>query len=139
MKSFLDHKKHLDEEKERIAPLNEKPDEISWKRWRQLTNLSTKELKEYFDSPEGKEVREKSSVEVLLQMMESGETFEKAQTTWTPDMWRACRKNSSSITRNRTMRKRMVGNPFERDGKKTRWLKSLLAMGHDPQKSMKSI
>jgi hypothetical protein len=131
---------------------NKKPDENLWKRWKELVNMTAKELKEFYDSPDGKDAGMKQneadrvgidsgreSARMLMKMIPAGTTYKEAETNWTPDMWRWCGKQVSFNSRMRGMRKRMVGNPFERDGKMTRWLKSLLIWGHDPRKPVKKL
>ena len=131
---------------------NVKPDEQLWKKWRSLINMSLKELKDFYESPDGKDAGMKQgeadkagidsgreSARMLMKMIPDGGTFKQAEEKWTPDMWRWCRKQISFNSRMKGMRKRMVGNPFERDGKMTRWLKSLLIWGHDPRKPVRKI
>ena len=109
--------------------------------------MTEKELKDFYDSDEGKTAGMKQtdadkagidsgreSARMLLKMIPIGKTFKSASENWTPSMWEWCKKQNSFIGRMRGMRSRMTGNPFERDGKMTRWLKSLLIWGHDPRK-----
>lgn len=124
-----------------------KPDENIWKKWDKLINMTEKELKKFYDSEDGKEAGMKQSeadkagidsgresARMLLKMIPVGRSFKQAEENWTSDMWKWCRKQISFNSRMLGMRKRMVGNPFERDGEMTRWLKSLLIWGHDPRK-----
>lgn len=143
MKTFNEFKNEI--------PLEEnsnQPDKKVWETWKKLVNMTEKELKEFYDSEEGKTAGMKQgeadeagidsgreSARMLLKMIPSGSSFNKAEEKWTSDMWRWAKKQNSFISRMRGMRSRMVGNPFERDGKKTRWLKSLLIWGHDPRKA----
>lgn len=142
MKSFREFKDEF--------PIEESinvPDEELWAKWRKFVNMSVKEIREFYDSDEGKTAGMKQgeadeagidsgreSARMLLKMLPIGTTYKKAQDNWTSDMWRWAKKQNSFIGRMKGMRKRMVGNPFERDGKKTRWLKSLMIWGHDPRK-----
>lgn len=129
-----------------------KPDEATWITWRKLINMTEKELQDFYDSDDGKDAGMKQSdanklqidsgresARMLIKMIPIGKTFELASKNWTPTMWEWCKKQNSFNSRMRGMRKRMVGNPFERDGKKTRWLKSLLIWGHDPRKKINKI
>ena len=151
MKPFLEHKEFIEEILEAKSG-NTHADEEAWKDWRKLINMSLKELKYFYDSDEGKSAGMKAgdaakagidsgreSARWLMKMMPHGESFKAAEENWSPTMWRWCRKQISFNSRMRGMRKRMVGNPFERDGEKTRWLKSLLIWGHDPRKAMRKI
>ena len=145
MKSFNEYKKSsMVTEKNSV---NSKPDEEVWKKWNQLINMTEKELKNFYDSESGKDAGMKQtdadkagidsgreSARMLLKMIPSGKSFKEAEQKWTADMWKWCRKQISFNSRMIGMRKRMVGNPFERDGEMTRWLKSLLIWGHDPRK-----
>jgi hypothetical protein len=141
MKSFTEFR-------ESNKPDVPKYDEKTWSKWNTLVNMTPKELKSFYDSDEGKEAGMKQSdankagidsgresARMLLKMIPIGTTFDKALKNWTPTMWEWCKKQNSFISRMKGMRSRMVGNPFERDGKKTRWLLSLLIWGHDPRKS----
>jgi hypothetical protein len=145
MKSFLEFKKdNLNE--------GESPNEDLWKEWRSLVNMTEKELQSFYDSDEGKTAGMKpkdankigidsgrESARMLLKMIPTGASFSEAEKKWTPSMWSWCVKQISFIKRMRGMRKRMVGNPFERDGEKTRWYKSLLIWGHDPRKPLRKL
>jgi len=148
MKSFFEHKKFTEEILQESAKSVE-PAEETWKKWRKLINMSAKELKSFYDSEDGKDAGMKQgeadkvgidsgreSARMLMKMIPHGNSFKSAEEHWTPTMWRWCSKQISFNSRMRGMRKRMVGNPFERDGKMTRWLKSLLIWGHDPRKPM---
>ena len=149
MKSFISHK---DEYENYLNESSSEPEEKVWKNWRKLVNMSLTELEEFYDSPDGKDAGMKQSdanragidsgresARWLMKMIPIGETYKKAEENWTPTMWKWCRKQISFNSRMRGMRKRMVGNPFERDGKKTRWYKSLLIWGHDPRKPLRKI
>jgi hypothetical protein len=114
--------------------------------------MSLKELKDFYDSSNGKDAGMKQSdankagidsgresARWLMKMIPKGESYKQAEENWTPTMWKWCRKQISFNSRMRGMRKRMVGNPFERDGEMTRWLKSLLIWGHDPRKPLRKV
>ena len=155
MKTYLDHKKDLEKVEEPIVEKDAhktSADEETWKSWRKLINMSLKELKAFYESEDGKDAGLKQgeadkqgidsgreSARMLMKMIPHGESFKQAEEHWTPDMWRWCRKQISFNSRMRGMRSRMVGNPFERDGKMTRWLKSLLIWGHDPRKPFRKV
>jgi hypothetical protein len=128
------------------------PDEEVWKKWRSLINMSASELKKFYDSEEGADAGLKAgeakahgidygreSARMLLKMIPTGNSYASAEKSWTPSMWFWARKQNSFNSRMRGARKRMKGNPFERDGKMTRWLKSLLIWGHDPRKPMRKV
>ena len=155
MKSFSeyrDEKKKILLEKDKSKNRGATPDEQVWKTWRSLINMTASELKAFYDSEEGADAGMKKSdadkagidsgresARMLMKMIPTGGSFEKAQQNWTPSMWFWARKQNSFNSRMRGARKRMVGNPFERDGKMTRWLKSLLIWGHDPRKPMRKV
>ena len=131
---------------------NTEPNEDSWNTWRKLVNMSAKDINKFYDSDDGKDAGMKKkdadkakidngreSARWLMKMLSNGETYKSASENWTPTMWRWCRKQISFISRMKGMRKRMVGNPFERNGEMTRWLKSMLIWGHDPRKPLRKI
>jgi len=114
--------------------------------------MTQKELQKFYDSDEGKDAGMKQgeadkagidsgreSARMLLKMIPVGSTYKSALENWTPDMWRWCRKQISFNSRMKGMRKRMVGDPFFRDNKMTRWYKSLLIWGHDPKKPLRKV
>lgn len=152
MKSFLEHKELTESILNEAESKNTTPDEETWKKWRKLINMSEKELKAFYDSDEGKDAGMKKgeadkagidsgreSARMLMKMIPDGGSYKSAEEKWTPTMWRWCRKQNSFNSRMRGMRSRIVGNPFEKDGKMTRWLKSLLIWGHDPRKPLRKI
>jgi hypothetical protein len=118
-----------------------------YKTWKELVNMSATEILEFATSPEGKaaglpkaEAQKKGirsgrdSALALIRMIPKGRGLVAALENWTPAEWRWAKAQVSFIKRMRGMRSRMVGNPFERNGSKTRWLSSLLIWGHDPRK-----
>lgn len=146
MKSFNEYKKEKLAILEESKDPNNSADESTWKKWNQLVNMTPKELKSFYDG-DGKDAgmkqadankagidSGKESARMLLKMIPTGGTFTKASENWTPDMWKWCKKQISFISRMKGMRSRINGNPFEKDGEMTRWLKSLLIWGHDPRK-----
>lgn len=149
MKSFSEFR---EESRKLTEAKGDSPDQALWEKWRSLVNMTHSELKEFYESDDGKDAGMKKSdadregidsgresARWLMKMIPDGESFKQAQEKWTPTMWTWCRKQISFISRMKGMRKRMVGNPFERDGKKTRWLKSLLIWGHDPRKPLRKV
>ena len=152
MKSFSEYKQFKEAILSEKNSSTDNPDENVWKSWRELINMSYKELKDFYDSDQGKDAGMKQkeadkegidsgreSARMLMKMIPIGGSFKTAQDKWTSDMWRWCRKQISFNSRMRGMRKRMVGNPFERNGEMTRWLKSLLIWGHDPRKPLRKV
>lgn len=150
MKSFSEHKEQNEEILKESAETT--PDENVWKKWRSLVNMTAKELKTFYDSPNGKDAGMKQgeadkigidsgreSARMLIKMIPDGGSYKESEEKWTPTMWRWCRKQVSFNSRMRGMRKRMVGNPFERDGQMTRWYKSMLIWGHDPKKPLRKV
>lgn len=149
MKTFKELQENLLREKQILESDGKdgEADEETWKKWKKLVNMSASELKKFYDSEEGKEAGMKQSdadaagidsgresARMLIKMIPDSETFEKAKEKWTSSMWWWANKQISFISRMKGMRSRMVGNPFEREGKKTRWYMSLLIWGHDPRK-----
>jgi hypothetical protein len=128
------------------------PDEEVWKKWRSLINMSASEIQKFIDSEDGKDAGMKQSeadkagidsgresARMLIKMIPIGGSYSSAEKNWSPSMWFWARKQNSFNSRMRGARKRIKGNPFEKDGEMTRWLKSLLIWGHDPRKSMRKV
>ena len=124
-----------------------KPDEEVWNKWNSLINMSVKELKAFMDSEDGKDAGMKKSdakkaginsgresAGMLLKMIPIGKSFKQAEEKWSSSMWYWARKQNSFNSRMQGAGKRIKGNKYEKDGKMTRWLKSLLIWGHDPRK-----
>jgi hypothetical protein len=152
--TFSEFKHRRDEiiEKEKTPPTHSSVDEEIWKKWRSLVNMTASELQNFYDSENGKDAGMKQkeankvgidsgreSARMLLKMIPTGGSFSSAEKNWTPDMWRWARKQNSFNSRMKGARKRIKGNPFEKDGEMTRWLKSLLIWGHDPRKPLRKI
>jgi hypothetical protein len=143
MISFNDHKRELnnrDDDKE------SSPSETVWKSWKSLVNVDPKEFAELltaeekepdFDQVHTYALRE--SVRMLSEMMKTGTTHKEAADNWSRLQWKWCRTQISNITRLRKIRKRLTGNPFEKEGKKTKWYKNLLLWGNDPKKPLKIV
>jgi hypothetical protein len=128
--------------------MNTTPDLAVWNKWRSLINMTPKEIATFYNSKEGKEAgmgeREamaaglsngRKSARYLMKMLESGgRSYGRAVKEWPPLYWQWARKQISFILRMKGLRQRISGDPFYKDGKKTRWLMSLLIWGHDPRK-----
>jgi len=109
----------------------------TYAKWKSLVNMSYSELKEFYDSKEGKEAGLSSS-EAKAQGIDSGREsarwIMKMKSTpkdkWTPTMWKWAKKQISFISR-------MSGNEgklYDEKGNKTRKHTSLLIWGHNPKK-----
>lgn len=145
MKSFLEYRKLIENFLNETANIGSKED--TYKKWKSLVNMTQKELQDFYDSEDGKDsgMKQKDadkagidsgreSARMLLKMIPSGGSFSEAEKNWTPTMWKWASKQISFISRMSGMKKMMKGNPYERDGKLTRWYKSMLIWGHDPKK-----
>ena len=148
-KEFREEKNALLEKSDRRSA---EPNEEVWKTWRKLINMSASELKNFMDSEDGKDAGMKQkdadkagidsgreSAHMLLKMIPHGGSFSSAEKNWTPSMWFWAGKQNSFNSRMSGARKRIKGNPFEKDGEMTRWLKSMLIWGHDPRKPMRKV
>ena len=126
------------------------PDEEVWKKWKVLINMTVKELKDFYDSEEGKDAGlrpseakitgidyGRESARMIIKMLPHSDTYEEAERHWTTSMWKWARKQNSFNSRMIGAKKRIKGDPYEKNGKMTRWLKSLLIWGHDPRKNHK--
>lgn len=142
MKTFKEFKDELP-----IEENQHQPDQKIWETWKKLVNMTAKELKSFYDSDEGKDAGMKQgeadkagidsgreSARMLFKMIPNGSTFKKAEENWTPNMWITAKRVIIYINRLLILRKNMINNPFERNGKKTMWYKKLLIHGHDPKK-----
>lgn len=96
----------------------------SWQKWKSLVNLSEKDLEVYEDEISSNTVK----------LITTGSTIEDALKNWSGDQWDLCKKYTAKIESNLRMRERLVGNPFEREGEITNWLKTMVIRGHDPRK-----
>jgi hypothetical protein len=119
----------------------------TWVKWNKLVNMTASEISDFYNSAEGKTAglskskasklginSGRQSARMLMKMIPIGSTYEKAEENWTEDMWRWANKQISFISRMKGMRSRIVGDPYEKNGKKTRWYLSLLIWGHNPKK-----
>lgn len=155
MKSFREYKDEKQKvllEKDKFKNQGATPDEKIWKLWRSLINMTPKELQAFYDSPEAKgtgltkeeQAKEdlktaREACRMVMKMLPDSDTFEKTKEKWTPFMWYWARKHNSYISRMRGMRKKMVGDPFEKDGKPTKWMLSLKIWGNDPRKPLRKV
>jgi hypothetical protein len=121
--------------------------EETWKRWKKLINMSVGEIEKFLDSENGKDAGMKTSdahkigissgkesAHMLIKMIPIGSSYKKAEENWTPTMWKWAKKQISFNSRMIGAKKRIKGDPYEKNGEMTRWLKSLLLWGHNPQK-----
>ena len=139
--------KHIKTFNEFILNEGEENREETWKRWNELVNMSVGEIEKFLDSENGKDAGMKTSdahkagissgkesAHMLIKMIPLGSSYKKAEENWTPSMWKWANKQISFISRMKGMKSRIKGNPYEKDGKMTRWLKSMLIWAHDPRK-----
>lgn len=109
----------------------------TYKKWRSLVNMTYSQIKNFYNSQEGKEAG-LSSAEAREQGIDSGRESARwlmkmkqtKQSDWTPMMWRWAKKQISFISR-------MSGNKgglYDDKGNKTRKHTSLLIWGHNPDK-----
>jgi hypothetical protein len=109
----------------------------TYAKWKGLVNMSKSELKEFYDSKEGKEAGLKAS-EAKAQGIDSGREsarwIYKMKSTpvaeWTPAMWKWANKQISFISR----MKGVKGDLYDSKGNKTRKHTALLIWGHNPEK-----
>lgn len=96
-----------------------------WRKWNRLINMGSFELKMFLQSPEGKGSKE---TEKVLQMTESGRSFEKALRNWKPKDWERAQSQTQFIKR----MKGLSGPLFKQTGEKSKRHVSLLKHGHNP-------
>ena len=109
----------------------------TYQKWKSLVNMSISELKEFYDSQEGKDagLSDKESNDLgISNGRESARWIMRMKDTsvsnWTPKMWEWANKQISFISR-------MSGNKgalYDDNGNKTRKHTSLLIWGHNPKK-----
>ena len=109
----------------------------TYEKWKSLVNMSQSELKEFYDSQEGKDagLSDKESNDLgISNGRESARWIMRMKDTpvsdWTPKMWEWANKQISFISR-------MSGNKgslYDDKGNKTRKHTSLLIWGHNPEK-----
>lgn len=128
---------------------SEKSDDDKWELWAEwyrLVNMSESELKNFYDSEEGKEAGLSSkeadkegidygreSARWLMKMIPKGQSWKSANENWTDKMWKWAGKQVSFISR----MSGVEGPLFDENDKKTRKHTSLLIWGHNPKKNLK--
>ena len=136
MKTFKDFKKLREDIKNNLRKPDEVPDRKVWEEWKNSLNLSSEDIDQSIDENTGdnlpSDIIERSKT--LSKMTKNGKTYEDAESNWSDEMWSTCRKRNLSVKKTLDMRTKLVGNPFEKEGKKTKWLKTLMMLGHDPRK-----
>ena len=137
MNSYNEYKSLSNLDKDKIDKFTDK--EI-WESWRRLTNMTPSEITSFLNSKESKSLLTGTSyIDLICKMINTGSTYDAAVKNWNSNLWEYCKTTTVFISKTLKTRKKMVGNPFERDGEKTIWLKSLLIKGHDPRKPLKKI
>ena len=111
-----------------------------YKKWKELVNMSYSELKDFYESKEGKEAgltKNEAREQGIHSGRESAEWIMKMKKTpmsgWTLPMWRWAKRQISFISR-------MSGNKgslYDDKGNKTRKYTSLLIWGNNPEKYAK--
>ena len=111
--------------------------EQTFKKWKSLVNMTRSELKEFYDSDEGKEAGLSSSEAKSLKIhsgRESARWIMKMlpinHNDWTPTMWEWANRQISFISRMRGNK----GGLYDDKGNKTPKHTSLLIWGHNPEK-----
>jgi len=112
-------------------------DKETYQKWKSLVNMSKTELKEFYDSEEGKEAGLSAGQAKSLGIdsgRESARWIMKMKDTpvseWSPTMWKWAKKQISFISRMRGNK----GKLYDEQGNKTRKHTSLLIWGHNPEK-----
>jgi len=108
-----------------------------YKKWKQLVNMSYSELKDFYESKEGKEAGLTKSEAIehgIHRGRESAQWVMKMKKTpmseWTLAMWRWAKRQISFISRMSGVN----GDLYDDKGNKTRKHTSLLIWGHNPVK-----
>jgi hypothetical protein len=109
----------------------------TYKKWKDLVNMSASELKRFMDSEEGKKagLSRKEAKELGIHYgRESARWILKMKETpvseWTPKMWEWANRQISFNSRMRGNK----GKLYDDKGRKTRKYLSLLIWGHNPEK-----
>jgi hypothetical protein len=109
----------------------------TYKKWKELVNMSASELKRFMDSEEGKKagLSRKEAKELGIHYgRESARWILKMKNTpvseWTPKMWEWANRQISFNSRMRGNK----GKLYDDKGRKTRKHLSLLIWGHNPEK-----
>jgi len=118
------------------------PDKELYNKWKDLINMSIKELEDFLDSEEGSKAgldkseadelgikSGKESASWIIKMLPST-SFEKASNEWTNNMWEWAARQVSFISR----MEGVDGPLYDEKGEKTRKHLALLVCGHDPTK-----
>lgn len=109
----------------------------TYSKWKSLVNMSNSELKDFYNSKEGK-IAGLSATEAKSQGIDSGRESARwimkmkdtSKDDWNDNMWRWAKKQISFISR----MKGMKGDLYDDKGRKTRKHTSLLIWGHNPEK-----
>jgi hypothetical protein len=111
--------------------------EQTYKRWKELVNMSKSELQKFYDSKEGKSAgltAKQASDAGIDSGRESARWIMKMKDTpvllWTPTMWKWANKQISFISRMSGMK----GKLYDENGNKTRKYLALLIWGNNPEK-----
>jgi hypothetical protein len=109
----------------------------TYEKWKSLVNMSSGELKKFYESEDGKKAGLSSS-EAKQQGIDSGRESARwimkmkqtPKSKWTPEMWRWAKKQISFISRMSGVK----GDLYKPNGEKTRKHLALLIWGHNPKK-----
>lgn len=111
----------------------------TYKTWKQLVNMSAKELQKFYDSKEGKEAglsKDEAKEEGISRGRDSAKAIirmkSKKVEDWNSTDWEWAKKQNSFIAR----MKGMKGDLYDDKGEKTRKHTSLLIWGHNPEKKV---
>jgi hypothetical protein len=117
--------------------ITEQDKKETYKKWKDLVNMSASELKKFMDSDEGKEAglsKQEADKLGIHYGRESAKWILKMKDTpvseWTPTMWRWAKRQISFNSRMRGNK----GKLYDDKGRKTRKHLSLLIWGHNPEK-----
>jgi ribosomal protein S18 acetylase RimI-like enzyme len=109
----------------------------TYKKWKELVNMSRSELEKFYNSEEGK-IAGLSAKEAKEQGIDSGRESARwimkmkyvPVSEWNKNMWRWAKKQISFISRMSGMK----GKLYDEKGRKTRKHLALLIWGHNPEK-----
>ena len=109
----------------------------TYKKWKELVNMSRSELEKFYNSEEGK-IAGLSAKEAKKQGIDSGRESARwimkmkyvPVSEWNKNMWRWAKKQISFISRMSGMK----GKLYDEKGRKTRKHLALLIWGHNPEK-----
>ena len=117
--------------------ITEQDKKETYKKWKDLVNMSASELKNFMDSDEGREAglsKQEADKLGIHYGRESAKWILKMKDTpvseWTPDMWSWAKRQISFNSRMRGNK----GKLYDDKGRKTRKHLSLLIWGHNPEK-----